>query len=105
MHDTDADILDTDARPRTATVLVWLTSASMVISYLIAYAFMGALASADLIDRWPRETDPRPRWLLITFTSMTGTLTVVWMVARHLSSRQLRRIDEMGDESTDDESP
>jgi uncharacterized protein with von Willebrand factor type A (vWA) domain len=101
MHDSDADIVETEARPRTATVLVWLTSASMVISYLIAYAFMGALASADLIDRWARDADPRPRWLLITFTTMTGTLVLMWLVARHLSSRQLRRIDEMEEESTD----
>src|SRR5688500_17680035 len=54
-------------RPRTLTVLGLIAAAALVFSYLGAYALADALVSAEVLQAWPRDSDPRPRWMLVGF--------------------------------------
>lgn len=81
--------------PRTATVLMWLTAAALALSYLVAYAGTNALVAADLLSAWPRDRDPRPRWMLLTFSLLLTVALCLAGIARFISWRQLRSIDRM----------
>jgi len=82
-------------RPRTITVLGMLTAAALVFSYLGAYALADALVAAEVLQAWPRESDPRPRWLLVGFVSLLGTFLVVGALFKWMSRRELQQIDQM----------
>lgn len=86
-----------EARPRTLTVLMLLSVAALVFSYLGAYALTGALAAADVISQWPPDADPRPRNMLFGFVALLVLFTMTAGGFRLLSSRQLRRIDAMAE--------
>jgi hypothetical protein len=85
--------------PRSSTIsaLVLLAVFAVILSYLIAYAGANALASAEVIPQWSRGTDPRPRWFGNTFAILMGGFIFIGGVARFLSWRQLRTIDQMQD--------
>jgi hypothetical protein len=87
-------------RPKTATVVALLVGAALTLSYLAAYAVTNALVAADVMSPWPRDRDPRPRWMGIGFFSLMTTFLVIGLVMRLLSRRHLRRIDDM--EKADD---
>jgi hypothetical protein len=82
-------------RPRTITVLGMLAAVALVFSYLGAYALANALVAAEVIQAWPRESDPRPRWMLVGFVSLLTTFLIVGAVFKWISRRELRQIDEM----------
>ena len=87
-------------RPKTATVVSLLVGAALILSYLAAYAVTNALVAADVISPWPRDRDPRPRWMGVGFFALITAFAVVGAAARMLSRRQLHKIDEM--DTTDD---
>lgn len=80
-------------------VAVLLLLVAIVFSYLGAFAVTNALVSADLLERWPAGQDPRPRWMLTAFGSMSGTFVVVAGWVKFTVWRQMRRLDRM--EETD----
>ena len=82
---------------KTITVLALLLVAAMVFSYLAAFAATGALLSAGLIDKWPPHADPRPRWMMIAFCSMTGSFTLIATVTKLAAWRQMKRLDASAD--------
>ena len=82
-------------KPKTATVLGLLALTSLTFSYLGAYAVSGAMVSAEMIRPWAPGSDPRPKWLAIGFGLLLTCFLCLGGVARCLSKRQLRRIDEM----------
>lgn len=75
-----------------------LALTSLTFSYLGAYAVSGAMVSAEMIRPWPPGSDPRPKWLAIGFGLLLACFLCLGGVARCLSKRQLRRIDEMAQE-------
>ena len=89
------------AKPNTATVLGLLALTSLTFSYLGAYAVSGALVQADVIRRWRPDADPRPTWLVVGFCVLLLVFVCVGALARHLSRRELRQIDEMSEEETE----
>lgn len=99
MIDADKSVSETDEllvrKPRTTTVLGLLALTSLTFSYLGAYAVSGAMVSAEMIRPWPPGSDPRPKWLAIGFGLLLACFLCLGGVARCLSKRQLRRIDEM----------
>ena len=99
MDSPEPDIQDF-ARPRTATVVVLLVGAALILSYLAAYAVTNVLVAADVIPDWSRDRDPRPRWMAIGFLTLTGLFVAAGATMRVLSRRQLRSIDQM--EETDE---
>lgn len=86
-------------RPKTATVVSLLIGAALILSYLAAYAVTNALVAADVMSPWPRDRDPRPRWMGIGFFALMALFSAIGAVARLISRRQLHAIDEM---ETDD---
>jgi hypothetical protein len=72
-----------------------LAATALVFSYLGAYALSGALIAADMLSPWSPNHDPRPRWLVVGFVSLTAAFVVVAALFKWLSRRQLREIDRM----------
>jgi hypothetical protein len=87
-------------RPKTATVVSLLLGAALILSYLAAYAVTNALVAADVMSPWPRDRDPRPRWMGVGFFAVLTVFSVIGAVVRVMSRRQLHKIDEM--ETSDD---
>ncbi len=85
-------------KPRTMVVLLMLVAAAATFSYLCAYALPDALIDADILPRWQSGPDPRPRRLAVTFAGLMSLFLTFGLVARILSARQMKRIDEMGEE-------
>lgn len=79
-------------------VLVLMTLAAGVFSYLGAFAVTGTLAAADVIDKWPPHNDPRPRWMAVSFATLLASFLVIATLFRWTSSRQLRRLDALAQE-------
>ncbi|HEV2294393.1 MAG TPA: hypothetical protein VGR35_11085 [Tepidisphaeraceae bacterium] len=86
-------------RASTAQVLGLLVMMAFALSYLGAYAFTNALLDADILQQWAPGTDPRPRLLAMCFVSLLGLFGVLGFLFRILSSRQLRSIDALADET------
>jgi hypothetical protein len=86
-------------RPRTVTVLGFLVTTAFVLSYLSSYALTNALLARDVLAHWAPGADPRPRWLALTFVSLLALFGVAGWVIRHASSRQLRSIDALADDT------
>ena len=76
------------------TVLGVLVGASLVLSYLGAYAFTNAMLSAELIKPWAEGHDPRPKYLLFGFAGLMTSFILIAGVFRVLSRRQFASIDE-----------
>ena len=90
----------TDAsRPRTVTVLGFLVAAAAALSYLGSYALTNALLAQDILKPWAPGSDPRPRWLALGFVTLLGVFGLTGVAARVSSSRQLRSIDALADET------
>ena len=86
------------AKPNTVTVLGLLALTSLTFSYLGAYAVAGALVQAEVLHRWQPGHDPRPKWLVAGFVLLLIAFVGVGGLARFLSRRELRQIDEMSEE-------
>ncbi len=84
--------------PKTLTVVCILVAVGLIASYLWAYALTNALVAAEVISRWPPGRDPRPMRMCLGFVTMMSVFTIVAGVAQWMSRRQLKRIDEMGDD-------
>jgi hypothetical protein len=83
--------------PRTRNVLAMLALMAVTFSYLGAYAVPTALVAEQVMSPWPREHDPRPRWLLIGFCVTMLVLMTAGEALRRLSRNEFRRIDAMVD--------
>jgi len=81
--------------PRTLSVVGLLVAAALIMSYLWAYAVTNALVAAEFVSRWQPDHDPRPMRMCIGFIALMTVFTFVAGIARWMSKRQLRRIDEM----------
>src|SRR3954465_12747142 len=100
MLDDDTDVQGAEPRrANTPTVLVMLSAAAITFSYLWAYALTDALVKAGLLWPWQPGADPRPGRMLVSFVLLTSIFVSVASVARFMSRRQLRRIEQMGDEA------
>jgi len=86
------------AKPNTVTVLGLLALTSLTFSYLGAYAVAGALVQAEVLHRWQPGSDPRPKWLVAGFVLLLTAFVGIGGLARFLSRRELRHIDEMSEE-------
>lgn len=84
------------ARPRTGVVFVLLILAAASFSYLGAFAIPQALAASNVIHPWAAGHDPRARWMAVTFVVLLACFTGIAALWRMLSSKQLRRIDAIG---------
>lgn len=88
----------TPARPpRTMSVLGILALTALTFSYLGAYAVTDALVITNVIQPWPRDHDPRPKWLLTGFCVAMLLLMLTGELFRRLSRKQFAAIDEMAD--------
>jgi quinol-cytochrome oxidoreductase complex cytochrome b subunit len=87
----------TAPRPRIFKVILLILLASLFFSYLIAYAVMNTLSTAGLLPPLPRDADPRPRWLLMTFSTIIAVISVSAIALRWTSGRHLSRIDDLAD--------
>lgn len=94
----DAEETAPEKKPRTLVVLLMLVASAATFSYLWAYAIPEALIDADILPRWQAGPDPRPRRLAVVFAALMGAFLTLGLVARILSARQMKRIDEMGEE-------
>ncbi|HEY1628282.1 MAG TPA: hypothetical protein VGF52_00400 [Tepidisphaeraceae bacterium] len=101
MNEPDFQSAPTAPRPRTATVLAFLAAAAAIFSYLGAYAMVSALLKAEMLKPWPPTHDPRPKWFIISFAILSCAFFLIGVTARCSSGRQLRRIDEMEEGSSE----
>lgn len=92
---------DDGRRPNSLMVLALLMTVALVFSWLCAYALAGAMVTAELLPPWAANADPRPRWLLGCFAGLMTLFGAFAIIARHLSRRQLQRIDAMADDDQD----
>jgi len=86
------------APPRTWKVLGLLAMTALIFSYLGSYAMANVLVQAEVVSRWPPNTDPRPKWLIAGFIALMSLFLIAGGVFRWLSRRQLRAIDAMDTE-------
>lgn len=86
-------------RASTVQVLGLLVMTAFALSYLGAYAFTNALLDADILQQWAPGSDPRPRLLAVCFMSLLALFGVLGFLFRIVSSRQLRSIDALADET------
>ncbi|HWB55036.1 MAG TPA: hypothetical protein VG722_12615 [Tepidisphaeraceae bacterium] len=85
-------------KPRTPVVLLLLLIASVVLSYLWAYAVSDALVAGHLMQASSDSADSRPAQMRQAFFVIAGTFLVIGVLVRWISARQLRRIDAMNDD-------
>jgi hypothetical protein len=99
MLDDDTDVQGAEPRrANTPTVLVMLSAAAITFSYLWAYALTDALVKNGLLSPWQPGPDPRPGRMLVSFVLLLSLFTVGATAARVLSKRQMRGMEQMGDE-------
>lgn len=85
-------------RASTVQVLGLLVCTAFALSYLGAYAFTSALLDAGMLQPWG-SPDPRPRWLALCFVTLLAVFGIAGVFFRLMSSRQLRSIDALADET------
>ena len=95
MDGMEQDTPQAEQPPNVWKILGTLTGASLLFSWLGAYAVTNALANADIIRRVSRDHDPRPLWMLETFLSLLAIFILGGGFMRILSRRQLRRLAAM----------
>jgi hypothetical protein len=86
-------------RASTVQVLGLLVAAAFALSYLGAYAFTNALLAHDILQEWSPGSDPRPRLLGLLFVSVLAVFGVMGFLFRLMSSRELRSIDALANET------
>ena len=94
--DTNSEV--TEPRASTIQVLGLLVSTAFALSYLGAYAFTNALLANGVVS-FAAGTDPRPRLLGILFITLLGFFGACGFIFRILSSRELRSIDALANET------
>lgn len=99
MHVVDQNSSFDGPRASTVQVLGLLVMTAFALSYLGAYAFTNALLDADILQQWAPGSDPRPRLLAVCFVSLMGLFGVMGFLFRILSSRELRSIDALANET------
>jgi hypothetical protein len=77
-----------------AKVALLLLLVAVVFSYLGAFALTNALISADLLERWPPGSDPRPRWMITSFATLTAVFTVIALWLKWTSWRHMRPVED-----------
>jgi membrane associated rhomboid family serine protease len=95
MEDIEFESAPVAERPRTTTVVGLLCAAAAIFSYLGSYAVTNALVAADLLKPWSRDHDPRPLWFVAGFVLLMALFLAIAGMARFLSSRHLRQIEQM----------
>lgn len=82
-------------RPRTLSVLTALMVTAVLLSYLVSYAIPGAMVAANAMQAWPASDDPRPRWMVLSFTALLSSFVVLMGFVYLLNALQVRRINSM----------
>ncbi|HVT88566.1 MAG TPA: hypothetical protein VHD56_06925 [Tepidisphaeraceae bacterium] len=95
MNEIEFETAPSPERPRTATVIGLLATTAAVLSYLGTYALSNALVAAEVLRPWPKDHDPRPIRFLIGFVVLIAIFSITGFVARFMSTRQMRQIEEM----------
>jgi hypothetical protein len=93
------DVPQLPRRPKTVAVLGMLSGVALIFSYLIAYCFVNALVSAEVMAPITPDHDLRPRLLIGSFAVLMVVFVGLAGVFRWTSRRQLKRIDEMETET------
>jgi hypothetical protein len=99
------DQLDTDEAlgaaapksPRTLTVLIFLASGAVILSYIAIYAVTNALIAANAMPAFPAGADPRPGWMIRLFAGLFTSFGLGAFAFRWASRRKLRGIDAMAE--------
>jgi hypothetical protein len=94
---TDQDVKQPDERPRTSSVLGLLALTALTFSYLVSYAVTNALVAEQVMSPWPREHDPRPKWLIMGFCLLMLVFMILGEVLRRLSLNEFKAIDDMAE--------
>src|SRR5688572_16670151 len=84
-----SDSADTAPKSGLIKVLCLLAVTAVLFSYLGAYAVAGVLANADLIPKWSPAADPRPKWMLAGFILLVVVFSLIALVFRIVSRRNL----------------
>ena len=95
MEGMDFESAPAPPRPRTITVLGLLAFVALVFSYIVAYAMVNALVSAEMMKPWPSGSDPRLKYFAFTFVGLMVTFVLFGALARFVSKRQLKKIDDI----------
>ncbi len=81
-------------QPRASTAFVFLAAFAIIISWLAVYAVPNALTAGHLIPPLNTiEDDPRPRWMLWTFTALFVGFAILGLLFGWTGYRQLSRLD------------
>lgn len=83
-----------DRPPNLMFVVTLLVLAAFTLAYLGSYAISSAMVKAELIKAWSPSNDPRPVWLMSGFFLLLGLFTTGLLVARHLSQRSMRQLEQ-----------
>jgi len=92
----DFNPVDGERRPKTLFVLMLLSMAALVFSYLYAYCLTDALVTAEVMAPVSAfDHDRRPQTLMVGwFVLMIAFSLLGWLMNR-LSAGQLRSLEEM----------
>jgi hypothetical protein len=101
VRDDAPPVADFEARPKTGMVIGLLAGAALIISFLFAYCVMNALAASDVIARWKPGADPRPKYFVLSFITVSALFGVIGFFARASSKRHLNKIDAMESDEDD----
>ncbi|MGF1635194.1 MAG: hypothetical protein ACFCVE_15185 [Phycisphaerae bacterium] len=88
----------TQPRPNGLFVLAVVVLAAGLASYLISYGLADTLIAAELLKP-AVGSDPRPRWLVLTFASVMSAAGFMWLLGRVLAGRQVRKLDAICEEA------
>lgn len=76
-----------EPKPHKHNIALALVVAAVMFSYIGCFAIVSVLQKNDLMDPFPKGHDPRARWFLISFGSLTllflGVLGLVRLLSHH----------------------
>jgi hypothetical protein len=78
-----------EPKPQKHNIALALVVAAVMFSYAGCYAMVTVLQKHDLMNPFPRGSDPRPRWFLITFTSLSLLFLSVFGLIKFFSRHKL----------------
>ncbi|HRK32461.1 MAG TPA: hypothetical protein PLD59_15460 [Tepidisphaeraceae bacterium] len=88
-----------ERRPKTLFVLMLLSMAALVFSYLYAYCLTDALVAAEVMTPVSSvDNDPRPRTLMVGWIVLMITFGLLGWVMNRLSASEMRSLDELSRE-------
>ena len=89
-----------EPKPHTYSLALALVVVAVTFSYLVCFAMVRALQKYEVMDLFPGNYDPRPRWFLICCGSLTLLFLGVFGLTRLRSHRKLDEDELAIDEVT-----